>query len=322
MIRLFLENRVWTLLLLPVFIGVFTFLNQLTGFYPISTHINLGLWGTAPMDYVLSAGLSFGLILINAVALNIIFNLHEFMDKNSYIVSLLYVVTMSFYHSFYSFDGSLIAHSMIILMLLQFLNLKQNVDGRKEVFNGSFFAGVAATFFPPLILAYLPILFMTLIIRPFIIREMVLSFFGFLTPLLYAGTFLWYNNVNVDWKILEDINNNRFQIDFITNMVFLGILLGLGTISLSARLQKASIRLKKQIQMLWVIILLSIAFGVWDFILYKQIERFSLLMIPLSYLLSYSFLHKRYAIVANVVFYLTILYALLKFFIFQPSAST
>ncbi len=322
MIRLFLENRVWTLLLLPVFIGLFSFLNHITGFYPISSELNLGLWGNLAVNLQVSAGLSFGLIFINAVGLNIIFNLHEFMDKNSYIVSLLYVVTMSFYHSFYSFDGSLIAHSMLILMMLQFLNLKQNSDGRKNVFNGSLFAGIASTFFPPLIPAFPFILFMVLIIRPFIFREMLLSLFGFITPLLYALTFLWFNHVKVDWKILEDVNNNRFQIDFITNVVFLGILLGLGTISLSARLQKASIRLKKQIQMLWVIIFLAIIFGVTDFILFKQIERFSLLMIPLSYLLSYSFLHKRSAIVANVVFYLTILYALLKFFIFQPNAST
>jgi len=322
MIRLFLENRVWTLFLLPIFIGVFSFLNYITSFYSISGNLNLGLWGNVDVNIEISAGLSFILIFINAVSLNIIFNLHEFMDKNAYIVSLLYVITMSFYHCFYSFDGALIAHSMLMLMLFQLLNLKQNSDGRKAVFNGSLFAGLAATFFPPLIPAFPFILLMVVIIRPFIFREILLCLFGFVTPMLYAFTFLWYNHVKVDWKILEDVNNSRYQIDFITNVVLLGILLGLGTISLSERLQKASIRLKKQIQMLWVVIFITISLGVTDFILFKQIERFSLLMIPLSYLLSYSFLHKRLAIVANVVFYLTILYSVLKFFIFQPNAST
>ncbi|NBR13676.1 MAG: hypothetical protein EBU01_03740 [Crocinitomicaceae bacterium] len=318
MIRLFLGNRVGALLLLPLVIAVYYLLNFHTGYYSQSAYVNLGLWDVVPVPSDVFKILSAILILINAISLNVVFNVNEFLEKNAYIISLLYVVTMSFYHSFYSLDGSLIAHTMIILMLYQFFKLKQNVDGRNEVFNGSFFAGLAATLYPPLLLSWIFILIMILIIRPFIFREILISLFSFLTPIAFALTFMWFRQTDVNFKILADKTNFQLQTDFIISIVVFGILLFLSTLTLLPRLQKSSIRLKKQIQIIWILIVLSIIFGVSDFIFFKQIERFSLLMIPLSIILSYSFYHKNYGLVATIIFYLTMLYSVLKFFIFSP----
>ncbi len=318
MIRLFLGNRVGALLLLPLVIAIYYLLNFQTGYYSQSAYVNLGLWDVVPVPSDIFKVLGAILILINAVSLNVVFNVNEFLEKNAYIISLLYVVTMSFYHSFYSLDGSLIAHTMIILMLYQFFKLKQNVDGRNEVFNGSFFAGLAATFYPPLLISWFFIIAMIIIIRPFILREIIISFFSFLTPIAFALTFMWFRQTDVNFKILADKTNFQLQTDFIISIVVFGILLFLSTLTLLPRLQKSSIRLKKQIQIIWILIVLSIIFGVSDFIFFKQIERFSLLMIPLSIILSYSFYHKNYGLVATIIFYLTMLYSVLKFFIFSP----
>jgi hypothetical protein len=321
MIRLFLENRIGVLFLLPVIVSIYFFLNYHTWYYLPSVEVNLGLWNIKTLDVTIFSLISAFLILVNAVGLNILININEFFDKNAYIVSLLYVVTMSFYHSFYSLNGSLIAHSFLILMLFQFFKLKQNVDGRAQVFNGALFAGVAATFFPPLLISLPFIITMILIIRPFYLREMLLCIFGFVTPVFFALVYIWIYKSVIDWMILDDKSNTQLQTDFIVSMVVFAVLLTLSIFSLSARLQKSSIRLKKQIQIIWVLIVLAIFLGVVDFLFFKQIERFSLLMIPLSILLSYSFYHKNYGIVSTVVFYLTMLYSVLKFFIFSPHHS-
>jgi hypothetical protein len=321
MIRLFLENRIGVLFLLPVIVTIYFFLNYHTGYYLPSVEVNLGLWNIKTLDVTIFSLISAFLILVNAVGLNILININEFFDKNAYIVSLLYVVTMSFYHSFYSLNGSLIAHTFIILMLYQFFKLKQNIDGRAQVFNGALFAGVAATFFPPLLISLPFIITMVLIIRPFYLRETFLCIFGFGTPIIFALVYVWTSNTEINWMILDDKTNSQLQTDFIVSMVVFAVLLTLSIFSLSARLQKSSIRLKKQIQIIWVLIILAIFLGVVDFLFFKQIERFSLLMIPLSILLSYSFYHKNYGIVSSVVFYLTMLYSVLKFFIFSPHHS-
>jgi hypothetical protein len=320
MIRLFLENRVGALLVLPFFVGFYVLLNIQFPYYQMSVQTNLGFWSDLfSGSFWLNSLLGGLFILINAISLNWIFNSHEFLDRNSYIVSLLYVVTMSFYHSFYSIDGLLLAQTFIILMLSQFFQLKQNVDGRRNVFNGFFFAGVAATFHPFVIFSFPILIAMVLIIRPFVFREFFLAIAGFCIPLLYAFVYLWYFDNQLNFKILENSSNFQLQTDFIITLVLFGILLALGTFSLRNRMQKSSVRLKKQIQIVWLLIFVAFSFGLIDVIYFHQIERFSLLLIPLSMLLTYSFLHKSYGIISSLVFYLAIIYSVVKFFVFLPT---
>jgi hypothetical protein len=285
--------------------------------------MNLGFWSSAFSGPVwLNMLLGGLLILINSIGLNWIFNSHEFLDRNSYIVSLLYVVTMSFYHSFYSVDGLLIAQTFVICMLSQFFQLKQNTDGRQHVFNGFFFAGIAATFHPYLIFSFPVLIAMILIIRPFNFREFFLAIAGFLIPLIYALVFQLYFDNQLNFQILKNSTNFQLQTDFLITLIFFGILLLLGTFSLRTRMQNSSIRLKKQIQIIWLLVFISLSFGIIDFIYFFQIERFNMLLIPLSILLSYSFLHKSYGIISSIVFYITIIYSVVKFFLVIPNAQS
>jgi lysylphosphatidylglycerol synthetase-like protein (DUF2156 family) len=131
-----------------------------------------------------------------------------------------------------------------------------------------------------------------------------------------------YFDHQLNFQILKNSTNFQLQTDFLITLVFFGILLLLGTFSLRTRMQNSSIRLKKQIQIIWLLVFLSISFGIIDFIYFFQIERFSLLLIPLSILLTYSFLHKSYGIISSIVFYLTIIYSVVKFFLVIPNAQS
>lgn len=323
MIRLFLENRVGALFILPFFIGIYIFINFQFPYYQNVEDTNLGFWSDAFSAPIwLNSFLGGVFILVNAVALNWVFNSHEFLDRNSYMVSLLYVVTMSFYHSFYCIDGLLVAQTFIILMLSQFFQLKQNMDGKRNVFNAFFFAGLAATFHTFIIFSFPILVVMVLIIRPFSFREFFLALGGFLIPLLYAFVYQWYFDYELSFQILDKASNFQLQTDFLITLIFFGILLLLGTFSLRSRMQKSSSRLKKQIRIIWLLVFVSLIFGLIDFIYFNQIERFSLLLIPISILLTYSFLHKTYGIISTIVFYLTIIYSVVKFFLFLPNAQS
>lgn len=276
----------------------------------------MGFWGASvPLSSQTAMILSGILILINAIAINLIYNANEFYERNSYISSLLYVVFMSFYHSFYSVDGLLIVHSALILMLHQFFRLRQNEDGRAAVFNGSFFAGLAATFHPPLAGMLPVVLVMVWIIRPFVLRETLLALSGFAIPLIYANTFFWYAGQDLELNILEKASDYyKEQMDFfVTSSLFI-FLLVLSTVSIRSKMQKSSSRLKKLVNMLWLLMIVGFVYGMIDFIFFDQIERFSFLMVPLAFFLPFSFTHKKLSGAASVLFYLTFLYSLINFF--------
>jgi len=316
-VKIFLGNRAGVLLLIPIIVSAYVLLNIQVDYYFREGSSNLGLWGELPVSnpliFIVAASL---IICLNAFAINWIYNTNEFLERNSYMSSLLYVVLMSFYHSFYFLDGLLIAHTMLILMLHQFFKLRQNDDGRRHVFNGALFAGIAATFHPPMIALIPFFLIMVWNIRPFVFRETILALIGFALPLLYAWVYHWYSDHDIEFGILDQTTNyTNKQIDFLVTAVLFTLLFILSLVSIQGRMQKSSIRLKKLIRILYWLLLVGVLFGVIDFIIYRQIERFSFLMLPLSFFLTYSFSHKTFGLMASALFYLTLAYSLIKFFI-------
>ena len=317
MVKLFLSNRSFVQFLLPLVVVIYIFLNQFTSYYTYSEIANFGFWGNkVQLDTVSSQVLASLVIIGNAIFINAVFNWNQFLERNSFMPSLLYIVLMSSYHSFYQLDGLLISHAFLILSLYQLYFLRQNEDGRKTTFNAGFFAGLAATFHPPLI-GILPfIFFMIWSIRPFVIREVLLCFLGFIVPLFYAGFYLIYTGTSINLRLLKTSTNyERQQFDFlVTSGIFIFSLL-LSLVSIQAHIQKSSIRLKKMTRILWWFVLVGLIICGIDFILFNQIQRFSLIMIPFSFFLTFSFSHKTLSSVAIGLFYVTFLYSLLKFFL-------
>lgn len=316
-VKLFLSNRSIVQFLLPLVVALYVFLNYSQGYYNYTEIANFGFWGSnLKLDAITTQIIASIVVIANAIGINAIFNWNQFLERNSFMPSLLYVILLSFYHSFYEFDGLLVSHSFLIITLYQLYFLRQNEDGRKLVFNASFFAGLAATFHPPLI-GLLPILFfMIWNIRPFVFREILLSIIGFGIPLLYAGFYLIYTGTTIDLELLKQSTNyDRQQFDFlVTSGIFICSLL-LSLVSIQAQIQKSSIRLKKLTRMLWWYVIAGLTIGTIDFLIYEQIQRFSLIMIPFSFFLTFSFSHKTLSSVAIGLFYVTFTYSLLKFFL-------
>ena len=315
MIRMFLENRVLVLLFLPFIVGIYFLLNFQTGYYVQSPVHNFGLWSNFfSGDSWIYSFLSFIIITLNAISLNWVFNKNEFLERNSYIVSLLYIVTMSFYHSFYIMDGLLLAHLFFILMFVQFLQIKQTSDARIYVFNGCFLAGLSSTFHPPMMLGLPFFIAMPIIIRSFNFREFFIGIIGFGLPLVYGFVNLLFQKNSLAFSFFTYFEQPKLHADFVITLIVISFLFSLSIFSLPSRLQKSSLRLKNQVRLIWVFIFITIIFGGLNFYYFLEIEHFSLLMIPISLLLSYSFLDKNYGIIATIFFYLTIIYSVIKFF--------
>jgi hypothetical protein len=184
------------------------------------------------------------------------------------------------------------------------------------VFNGAFLAGCATTFHPPLILLSPLIIIMVRRIRPFVFREAFMVVVGMGIPLIYAGVFLWMSGSKIDLKLIDKAADyTSKQTDFLITAVLFTLLFLLSLVSIRSHMKTSSIRLKKLASMLWWLVLLGAIFGVADFFMFGQIERFSFLMIPLSFFLPFSFTSKTFGGLAAFLFYITFGYSCLKFFL-------
>jgi hypothetical protein len=119
-----------------------------------------------------------------------------------------------------------------------------------------------------------------------------------------------------NWKLPSwQMHNYQSALHLYPIVVIYVVLLFISLLSLSARMLKSSLRLKKQIQMLSLVFTVLFVLGVIDFYFSGSLCYFSLAIVPLTYFLTYAFLSKRSGIPANIFFYIALLYSFVKFFL-------
>lgn len=291
------------------------FSNYFSNYFEVIPSIDLGFWGRYSFYYVdWIYYISGTIVFSNALGINYLFNSNEFYDRNSYAPALFYCVFLSFFHTYYQLDGVLISHSFLILGLFQLFQLHNNKDGRKASFNAGFLFGVAATF-QPMLLILLPLIWVMITrIRPFVLRELVLSFVGFVTPFVYLLTYLSFVEEVTFWsfdKIPPTIyhKNMLFMISMII-FFFIGIL---SLLSLRSKSSKSSIRFKKLIAILQITMYLGVVLGLSEYLYFSNYEWFSYSIITLCFLLPFSFFNNSSKLLANMLFYGIFLLSFSKF---------
>lgn len=303
-------------LLIPLLIG-FEWLNVYFQFHPTFEVVDLGLWGkTTIFSHWWSTIVSSLLIFLNAVQINHLFNKHEFLDKNSFGPSLFYVVLMSFTHSFYQPDAILFSHVFLIQVLRLLFEIKSGETKLSIYFNSAFLIGMSATFLPPSAALIIPFWLAAWSLQVFTFRAWLITCLGFGAAIFNGLMFWWMSGHTISTRILKHSSQIQHEQIFyygITALIFILFLLSI--IGIRIRVRVSNIRFKKLNRALVWILVGSILFGVSELFFYQQGEWMSFLFIPLSFFFTYAFIHKIWQRVASVFFYLTLLIAVVKFFL-------
>jgi hypothetical protein len=314
-VQIFYGNRSYALLLIPFIATGFVILNLYFPYHLPDPQAHFGMWGKLlPQESTISQLLAPAIVVANSIILNTIYNRNDFLEKNNYLVSMLYVSFMAYFHSFYFLDGSLIVQLILCVSLFSFFKLNQNEDARKIVFNLAFWFGLASTFYP-LFLLSLPILFsMIWVMRPFVFRESLLTLVGFVLPLVYAGVYNFYfertmvgadfSSSSTEWYILD--------IMFIGSAVTWFLLFSVQT--LLRKMQQGSIRIRKLYNILMLMGVLTLLLTSLDYFFFNKGQVISLVFVPLMFVLPYGFGYKKQRVAPTIFYYLLLLFAVGKFF--------
>ena len=314
-LKLFSGNRTIVLLLLPVFLFFYHFLNYTNEFYA-NTELNFGVWN----DFFHSSyhGLNWFstlLILINGIVLNKLFNRSNFFDRITYLIAPSYLVLMTFFEVGFTFSGMLVAHTLLIFMLQQLFELNQNDDSKAIIFNVMFLAGAAATFLPSLIFV-MPLFIITIrFIRPLSFRDVLVGLIAAVLPFvyLYAAFYtLGYSDRPIIFRhTLGDLNG-----DWLVVLGVLSVAAIMGFVTFMSQWQKSAIRTKRQFQMLLALFFTFLILALIHLLSFQQIDFFSLLLLPISILLPFAFRSESMGMAASGAFYMLIVFSVIKFFIF------
>lgn len=314
-VQLFNNNRPLVLVFLPLLVGMYVFLNIYFDYHSYDSG-SFGLWGSTKYNVLLLSEITApAIIFLNAILLNGIFNRNEFMERNSYIVSLLYVVLMSYFHSFYFLDGLAIAQLFLILALRQVFRLHQNEDARKHAFNIALLVGIAASLYPLLLVA-LPFLFWIIwVFRPFVFRESLLLIIGFILPMIYARLYNLVFYFELSAKNFSSSSAEKLPVDLIVEATLVGLITLLSIRGVAQKMQQGSIRLRKLFAILIMFGLIIGSMLVLEYFFFGKMQVLSMIFIVLMFILPFAFGIRKPKRPAIVIFYLCFLYSVGKFFI-------
>lgn len=220
MIRIFRNNQPLNLILLLIMVFI------LRGSIFLGNSPTNGIWLSAPLSNNLDEWLnsklsnpqifynlfSVALLLIEALYLNYILIKHNFFFKNSYLPALFYVLVNSLYPAMLGHSSQLLAAFFLIVVLDKLFSLYDNENAVTKIIDAGIFTGIAALFsFDALM--FLPfVVYSVASIRPFKLREVVLSACGLFIP-LYVLAVIYFLKGDV-----ETVKNGFFIVNTATNI--------------------------------------------------------------------------------------------------------
>ncbi|MFM7666588.1 MAG: hypothetical protein ACKO7D_00185 [Bacteroidota bacterium] len=319
MIRFFVEYRLTWLISAPLLVLIFNLLNLVTGAYSISPSIDFGLLGIIDIAPGYSVLFSSFLILLNGFNITRIFNENDFFDKSIYSSGFLYLVLMSFYHSFYHLNTLLIVQSLMIIVVREVLLIQQQDGDQKHVFNGAFLLGLSACIHPPSLLYLFVFLVSIWSLKSFLMKDFILILVGSFLPFMYVGSYYFLN----DKVILIDLFSSptKWKIvvfDMLFTLINCSFLFLMALVSFRSSAVKSTLRLRKMMLPLVMFFIVGLGLGLYDFILFFQMDRLLLMLVTLPFFINYAFINRTYSLFAGILFIMALGYSFIKFFTVLP----
>lgn len=315
----FKRNRTGTLLLVPLVttcLWVFPFLNpqpvtakHLMPFYELLINI------TGNNPYIFSF-LALLLVIGEAFLLNHIVVKQEILNTATYMPAIIYCIFMSCSAQMTDLHPVLCANLFILLAINRLFGTHRKESAFSEVFDAGFYVSIATLFYVPSFI-FLPLIWVSLIlIRPFVWREWMISFIGFVVPYLFVAMyFFWVNKFDYLWydKMFYPISIKKLDLDWPTpDYVLFGLMLLITLVSLTRVFRGVAIntvRARNNILVLFWLCGLSLL----SVVIAPQfsIEYFSFLAIPCAVFCSNYFLSIKRIWFAELLFSMLLLVILL-----------
>lgn len=315
MIKRFADNKSIIVLLIPLFVIIHLFLGRyLFPFQNITLgQENLWLINFNHLSAFLSALLTFIFLCGNAILLNYVFNNFDYYERLNFLPSFFYILLIFLFPISFNFCEDLVAHTFFILAFSQLLHIHQNEDARNYSFLAGLFIGIATTFLPEYSLLIVISYFVLFIIRPFVFREHILPLLGFAFP------FMWVYLINPHF-FNDFLRVTSFlayspseQLEFALAGMLVFVLFIHAYRQIIKQSGKSSIRHKKIMTITSFTFFYALAITILVSLVFKTYFYFTILIVILPIILSFSYLNKKPKWFPETLIYLIVLINILKF---------
>ena len=249
-------------------------------------------------------------VVLQAFFLTHVINKQGVLRDSSHLPALLFVILMSCFPEQLSFNPRLFANFFIIVFLNSIFNFYRSETAVFEVFNAGVFIGLASLFYWPSLFLFPLTMASLFVLRPFNIREWLVSFFGVLLPFLFFGAVLFWLDmlsVNSIKSILEPLYSVKFSTAYNGTYIILTAILAIILIAALWRFSRdlnnfSNLRARKFLAIIvWFFLFAALSYLVAS---KNSMIGLSFLAVPLSVIISNYFLSLKNQLLAELIFLL------------------
>lgn len=144
---------------------------------------------------IISTIVALFILIIEAFLINFIVNENEILSKQSFLPALFYILFMSCDSSFLSLNPLLLANFFILLAIHQLISSYRKDTALSNAFDAGLLLALATLFYFPCVVFFPLIYIGFLLFRPFVWREWLIAFIGFVVPYTFVFAYYFWNDM-------------------------------------------------------------------------------------------------------------------------------
>ncbi len=252
------------------------------------------------------------IVFAQALIFNKIINDYNILGKASFLPALLFVVCSSVFTPFLILSPPLIINFLILFILNKVLKEHKSIDSISSMYDLGLIVAIGTIIYFPFVLFLLVLWIVLILFKPFNWREWVSVITGYLTIVFFLGVYYYWNDKLLSfykiWKPLSTKIPFYIKINVLDYVVLfpLSICFILGLITLRVNFFKSFVLVRKSIQLLTLIFIISILsfYLKADF----RINHFLLSVAPVAVVLSYYFMNAKKKWIYESLFFIMIVF--------------
>ena len=269
----------------------------------------------APLNAAIVLLIYHVVVIAQALRLNHLFGENRMYSKPNYLAAMVYIMLTGIFKEWSALTPALLDNLLVIWLYAKTVKLYNSSDPKTLLFNTGFIIGISILCYHPSALLILVALFALMVVRPFVITELLVLLMGVLSPVYFIASWLYltdsFHTIN-QYIPMWQLNLPDTQVTgwfFVTVSLILLILLT-GLIYWQSESRRLLIHVRKNwgVLMVMLLVMLPIPFINKD----AGLDSLVLWIIPASPFIAKGFLAPQKNILPNLMFWALLGLGILK----------
>jgi hypothetical protein len=255
--------------------------------------------------------LSFIISFAIALLLNYFFQQQKMVSRSTDLPGMSYLLLSSFFPEWSYGSPAQLTSLLLIYLLFSLFRLYNQTEARRSLFNMGFIVGLSTFIFSPTLFLGIWLLVAILIMRPFRIKELLLTLLGIFTPFYFYGIWLF---VLDRWDTTKWLPHIGLHIPSIQSTVWLAgvaflliVPLLIGVYSVSDNARKMLIQVRRGWTVLTFLLLNALLL---PFVYTETLGGWQLALIPLAFYHASFYYYTSFRIIPLLFFWLSFFFIL------------